>query len=186
MTPALPSRREPRYEEAVETYRGVLGTDPEYAPAHAGIGYALFQLKRYQEAVESLARSVSLRPESPAAADRHVAMGRALVELGRMEAAAEHFARALEIDSRNAKALDSFAVLRFRQQRYEEALRLYETLIETGEANAQVHANVGATLYYLDRPDEALRSLNRALSLDPNLARTGFEEMRDTLRQERQ
>ncbi len=179
-------RRQQRYEEAIERYRGVLEVDPEYTPAHAGIGYALLQLKRYEEAVESLARSVSLEPKSSADADSHVAMGRASAELGRTEAAAEHYARALEIDARNAKALDSFAVLRFRQQRYEEALRLHETLIEIGEANAQVHANMGATLYHLDRPDEALRSLDRALSLDPTLARSGFEEMRDTLRQERQ
>ena len=178
--------RQRRHEEAIETYRGVLEIDPEYAPAHAGIGYALLRLNRYEEAVESLARSISLEPESPEAADRHVAMGRASQALGRTEAAAERYERALEIDARNAKALDSFAVLRFRQQRYEEALGFHETLIEIGEANAQVHASMGATLYYLDRPEEALRSLDRALSLDPALARTGFGEMRDTLRRERQ
>ena len=179
-------RRQRRHEEAIETYRGVLEIDPEYASAHAGIGYALLQLKRYEEAAESLARSISLQPESPAAADRHVAMGRASEALGRTKAAAEHYERALEIDARNAEALDSFAVLRFRQQRYEEALRLYETLIETGEANAQVHANMAATLLSLDRPEDALRSLDRALSLDPALAGTGLGDMRDALRRERQ
>ena len=179
-------RRQQRYEEAIETYRRILKAVPEYAPAHAGMGRALYQLKRYEEAVESLARSVSLEPESPEVPDRHVAMGRASEALGRTEAAAEHYGRALEIDARNAEALDSFAVLRFRQQRYEEALRFYETLIEMGEANAQVHANMGATLAYLDRPEEALQSLDSALSLDPTLARTGLGEMRDALRQERQ
>ena len=106
--------------------------------------------------------------------------------LGRTGEAAEHDVRALEVDSRNASALDSLALLRLRQQRYEEALSLYEALIEMGEANAQVHANMGATLYSLDRPEEALRSLDRALSMDPTLARSGFEELRDTLRQGRQ
>ena len=178
--------RQRRHEEAIQTYRDVLKIDPDYVPAHAGIGYALLQLKRYEEAVESLARAISLQPGSPANADRRVAMGRAFQELGRMETAEEHYARALEIDARNAEALDSLALLRFRQQRYEEAIRLYETLTENGEANAQIHANMGATLYHLDRPDEALRSLDRALSLDPALARTGFQEMRDALRRERQ
>ena len=178
--------RQQRHEEAIERYRDVLEIDPEYASAHAGIGYALLQLKRYEEAAESLARSISLQPESADAADRHVAMGRASEALGRTEAAAEHYERALEIDARNAEALDSFAVLRFRQQRYEEALRLYETLIETGEANAQVHANMAATLLSLDRPEDALRSLDRALSLDPALAGTGLGDMRDALRRERQ
>ena len=177
-----------RNEEAIQWYRGVLQIDPGFAPAHAGIGYALLGLERYAEAVESLARSVSLEPESPAAADRHVAIGHASLELGRVEAAAEHLERALAIDSRNARALDALALLRFRQQRYDEALRLYEMLIDIGEGGAQVHANLGATLHYLGRPEEALRSLERARALDPTLemAGTGVEESRGTSQQEQE
>ena len=179
-------REQQRYEEAIERYRNVLDVDPEHGPAHAGMGYALLSSKRHREAVESLARSISLEPDASDAADRHVALGRAFMGLGRTEAAAENMERALEIDSRNATALDSLALLRFQQQRYDEALRLYETLIEVGAANAQTHVNMGATLYHLDRPAEALRSLDRALSLDPDLVRTGFNEdaltkMRDML-----
>ena len=167
-------REQQRYEEAIDTYRGILETDPGYAPAHAGIGYALLGLTRYEEAVESLARAISLQPELPTHANLHAGIGEASQRLGRTEVAAEHYARALTIDSRNANALDSLALLRFRQQRYEEALRLFEAFIEIDEANAQAHVNMSATLYYLDRPDEALRSLDRALSLDPTL-RTRFE-----------
>ena len=179
-------RRQQRYEEAIERYRDVLEIDPGYAASHAGMGYAFLRLGRHEEAIESLARSVSIEPESPAASNRYVAIGRASQELGQSLVAAEHYERALEINPRNTKALDSFAVLRFRQQRYEEALSLYQAFVEIGEANARVHANMGAALYYLDRPDEALRNLDRALSLDPTLAGTGFEGMRDALRQERQ
>ena len=174
-------RRQQRHGEAIEAYRDVLEIDPEYAPAHSGMGYALLRLERFEEALASLARSASLQPESPEAADRHAAMGRVYQELGRSEEAARQYERALAINPGNANALDSFAVLRFGQQRYEEALSLYESLIKIGEDNAQAHANKGATLYYLGRPDEALRSLDRALSMDPSLARTGFGEMRDTL-----
>ena len=177
-------RRQQRFEDAVEAYRNVLEIDPEYETGHAGMGYALFQLERYEEALESIERSISLRPESPEAADRHVAMGRASLELGRMEAAAKHYERALQIDSENTKALDSFALLRFEQRRYEEALGLYQALIEIGEASARVHANMGAALYYLGRPEQALSSLDRALAMDPALGRTGFREMRDMLVQQ--
>lgn len=181
-------RRQQRYVEAIETYRGILETDPEYAPAHAGIGYAMLQSRRHEEALESLAQAIALQPESPDAVDRHVSMGRSLEALGRTEAAEDHYADALEIDPRSATALDSFAVLRFRQQRYEEALGFYGTLIEIGEANAQVHANVGVALYNMGRREEALASLERALALDPDLevARTGVETLRETLEEEQQ
>ena len=175
-----------RPEDAIERYRDVLEVDPEFASAHAGIGYALSQQKRHEEALEWLARSVSLEPMSPAAAGRLVMMGQACEALGRPEEAAEHYARALQIDSRNAAALDSLALLRFRQQRYEEALGLYETLIQIDDANAQAHVNMGATLDLLDRPEEAAGSLRRAISLDPALAGSSVEEMRDALRREQQ
>lgn len=181
-------RKQRRYEEAVEAYRRVLDIDPAYVPALEGVGYALFPLKRYEEAVESLTQAVSLQPpESPAAVDHFFLMGQALEELGRMDAAAEHYESAFEINPRSAKTLNSLAALRFRQQRHEEALRLWETLVEIGGADAQVHANVGAVLSLLDRPEEALRSLDHALSLDPDLevARTGVEYLRETLRRGR-
>ncbi len=174
-------RRLQRLEEAIDAYRDVLEIDPDHAPALARIGYALLGVGQFEEALASLSRSASLQPESPDAADRHAAMGRACQALGRLEEASEQYELALTIDPDNAISLDAFAVLRFGQQRYEEALSLYESLIEIGQANAQAHANMGVTLYRLDRPEEALRSLDRALSMDPALARTGFGEMRDML-----
>ena len=173
-------RRQRRYVEAIETYRGMLKTDPDSAPAHAGIGYAMLQLKRHDEALESLAQAIALQPGSSDAVDRHVVMGRTLEALSRTEEGARHYADALKIDPRSATALDSFAVLRFRQQRYEEALALYGTLIEIGEANAQVHLNMGATLHRLDRAEEARRSIERALELDPSLAVNGPDLIPDT------
>ena len=178
-------RKEERHEEAIDRYRRVLEIDPGFAYAHAGIGYAMFSLQRYDEALDWLGRSVSLEPESPAAADRRSMMGRSYEALGRTEEAADQYGRALEADPRNAGALDALALLRLRQERYEEAIRLYETMIETGSGNAQVHANVGVALYSLDRRDEAVESLDRALSMDPGLAGAGFQELRDALRQGR-
>ena len=101
-------------------------------------------------------------------------------ELGRTEAAAEHYAGALQIDPRASEALDRFAMLRFGQQRYAEALELYRTLIEIDGGSAQTHVNLGATLYYLGRVDEAARSFEHALSLDSALesARNALEQLR--------
>ena len=175
-------RKQDRHEEAIERYRTVLEIDPRFTYAHAGIGYASFSLQRYGEALEWLAQSVSLDPGSPAAADRYWMMGQASEALGRTDAAIEHYTHALEIDSRNAGALESLAMLRTRQQRYEEALRLYGRLLEIDDTEAQVHANVGTILYSLGRHDEALRSLDRALSMDPSLDGTGIAELRDSLR----
>ncbi len=178
-------RRQQRYREAIEAYRKVLEIVPDFAAAHAGIGYALLQLESHEEALESLARSISLEPQSPSAVDRHVTMGQAYEALGRTEEAATHYARALEVDPRNVTALNSLAWLRFQQQRHEEAIKIYETVVEIDDANAQVRVNMAAILDYLGRPVEALQSLERAMSLDPALAETGLQEIREALREKR-
>ena len=87
------------------------------------------------------------------------------------------------IATRDAEALDRLALVRFGQQRYAAALDLYRKVVEIKPGSAQTHANLGATLYYLGRVDEAIRSLEHALSLDPALetARTALEQIRQTL-----
>ena len=181
-------RKQNRYEEAIASYRTALELDPEYAPAHAGLGIALFQWEHYEEAVEAMEKAVALQPELPVAGSLHRFMGIAWQEMGRPEAAAKQYERAVRIDPRDTEALDRLAMVRFKQQRYEEALALYRTMIEINPDSAQTHSNLGTSYYYLDRPADALRSFERALSLDPTLesARTGLEQVRKALQQRRQ
>ena len=87
--------------------------------------------------------------------------------------------RWLELDPHDTEVIDRLAALRFAEQRYEEAYRLYRTLAEITPDSAQTHSNLGATLYYLGRSEDALRSFERALSLDPDLepARAGVRAL---------
>ena len=178
-------RKQARYEEALPAYRAVLEIDAEYALAHAGMGDALFRLGRHAEAIDALAQAVTLQPDLPMAGSLHRLMGRAAQELGRPEAA-DYFERAVQIDPRDADALDRLAMLRFGEQDYEVAFGLYRNLLEINPDNAQTHSNLGATLYYLGRLEEALQSFERALSLAPELetARTGRDQLRRIVRQE--
>lgn len=64
--------------------------------------------------------------------------------------------------------------------RYEQALELYRRLAEIRPEGAQIHANLGAALYFLGRVDQAVRSFEHALALDPTLetARAALEKIR--------
>ena len=138
-------RKRQRFDEAVEYYRAAIEVNARLAPAHAGLGNALFFTARYEEAVESLARAASLGLEPAQAGPVRRLMGMALHELGRLDEAAEEYDRALRIDSRDTQALDRLGMLRFAQQRYEEALGLYRTLAEIEPGTANTHANIGVT-----------------------------------------
>ena len=178
--------RQQRFEEALAKYREALSINPDYAPAHAGMGEALVRLGRYEEALRALERALAVGPSDWALTGvLQRLMGQAAAELGRPEAATGHFEGALQFDPYDEEALDRLALVRFRQQRYEAALELYERLLEVIPEAAQAHANRGATLYHLGRIEEAVRSLEHALSLDPALesARAALEGIRNTLRQ---
>ena len=178
-------RQRHRLERAMESYREAIETDPEFAPAYAGLGIALFRSERHAEAVEVMTRALRLRPDLPVAGALRVFIGRAHQSLERPEAAVESYEQALETHPRNTDALDRLAMLHFGQRRYEMALGLYRKLAELMPSGAQTHANLAATLYHLGRPAEALRSFERALSFEPELpmAKTGAEHMRRILKQ---
>ena len=156
-----------RIDAALDAYREALELEPNYAPALAGMGAAMFQLQRYEDAVDTLGQALAIDADLPEASSLYCLMGRAQHELGYPEEAAEQFERCLALDPRAAEALDHLALLRFRAKRHEEALDLYRRLVEARPAAAGTHANIGIVLIALERYDEAVRSLERSLALDP-------------------
>ena len=179
-------RKEGRFGDALKAYRAVLDMDPDYAMAHAGMGDVFFRLGRYEAAIESFERSLQLDPAQASAAIRLILMAKSMEKLGRAGAAVEYYERAVELEPGSAKALDHLASSRFGQKRYEEALSLYLSLLEALPDSARTHANIGAVLYHLDRPREALQSFERAVSLDPGLETelVYLEQLRASLRRD--
>ncbi len=174
-------RTQGRHEEAIASYRAALRADAGFTPSYAGLGIALFQAERYEEAFEALQQALRLQPDLPiAGSSLRVFLGRTAQALGRPDAA-DHFARAVRDDPGDYEALDHLASARFAQQRHEDALALYRTMIELDPDNATIRSNLGAVLFHLGRPDEALVSIERALALDPDLeaARIGLQAVRD-------
>ncbi len=179
-------RRQQRYDEAVALYREVVELDSGSAAAHAGIGLSMFELKRHEEALQSLERALGINPDLPEAPSLHRVTGQALQALGRLEEAAPQFERALELEPRDAVALDHLAFIRVNEGRHDEALVLYRALLDINDANATAHANMGITLFNLGRYAEAVQSLQRSLELDPeqSTARNALAEARRRARAE--
>ena len=133
-------RKQDRYAEAVEYYGAALKSDARFALAHAALGDALFRLARYDEAIEPLERAIDLQVDS---------------------------SRTRSSQKLLAQARNRLATLRFEHQQYEEALDLFQSLVEMDPQNASAHTNTGVVLYHLGRFEDALQSFDRALALDP-------------------
>jgi tetratricopeptide (TPR) repeat protein len=81
-------------EERVVRLRELLENDPEDASGWFGIGRALLDLDRPDEAVDPLRRAIAFKADYTAA---HRDLGRALLESGAAVEAAEVFARAISL-----------------------------------------------------------------------------------------
>ncbi|MXX75496.1 MAG: tetratricopeptide repeat protein [Holophagales bacterium] len=173
-------RAQQRLDAALAAYEEALELDPGFAPALAGMGALMFQLERHEEAVVLIDRALATDPALPEATALLRLSGRELQALGRPEEAAERFARVLAINAADTEALDHLAFLTFHGERYDDALDLYRALAETDAANAGTRTNIGITLLKLARYDEAIRTLEEVISLDPGQesARVALEEAR--------
>ncbi|MYC69347.1 MAG: tetratricopeptide repeat protein [Gemmatimonadetes bacterium] len=158
-----------RYEEALEATRIAVEQASVFSQAHTNLAEILSKLGRYDEAMNALAQAVALDPSSSQAAELHFRMGQMARENGQFEAAAEHYMHTLKADPHHAEALHWLATLRAQQQRYEEMLELLQRFVALHPNDAATYSNMGIALVFLGRNDEALRSFDQALSLDPTL-----------------
>ena len=108
-------------------------------------------------------------PDFPLAPTLHYLTGQALRELGRYDEAEEHYENALRTGPGFKEAINGLAELLLVQERYGEALDRYRVLAQIEPENAPTHSQIGIALFKTGRPEEALASFDRALSLDPTL-----------------
>ena len=54
----------------------------------------------------------------------------------------------------------------FASQQYQQAANAYERLLALDPQNAEIYNNLGLTLHYLGRSDEALRRLNEGIAVN--------------------
>ena len=181
--------RKQRHEEAVAAYRRLIEINPRSAAAHSGLGIALYYMGRTDEALQSIDRALAIDPTfEEALINRkgmpqiraHADAGVALMAQGKFDDAEKHLRHVLNLDPRYAIALQNLALLQLKRQHYDEALEHYRRLIETNPDNAAAHSGLGIALYHLGKIEDALASLDRALSLDPTLedVRVNREVMR--------
>ena len=98
-----------RLDEAVAGYRRALSLPSLTVPhvAHQNLGYALYALKRYREAEQSLRFALSLEAQEPTMAATYVNLGLVLIADGRREEAKAMFRRARELAPNSASARDA-------------------------------------------------------------------------------
>lgn len=143
--------------------------NPEQAAAHASLGNALKDLRRFEEAVASYDMAIAI---DPANAEVHFNRGNALKKLKRLDEAIGSYDRAIAARPGHAKAHANRGAVLNELKRTEEAIASYDRAIAIRPDHAGAHFNRGNALKDLSRMVEAVASYDRAIALKPGNAET--------------
>ncbi|MGB7442146.1 MAG: tetratricopeptide repeat protein [Coleofasciculaceae cyanobacterium] len=140
--------------------------DPEFSSGlFLWVGYSLYQLGQYEEALASYEKALEIKP------DLHEAWynrGVALYKLGRYEEAIASYEKALEIKPDNYAAWNNKGNALGELGRYEEAIASYERALEIKPDNYAAWNNRGNALGELGHYEEEIASYERALEIKPD------------------
>ena len=133
----------------------------------------------YVDADKWLTRSLELAPSD---SEGWYYLGRAKYNENRFEEAVNAFDQCLKLDRKNVKAEDNRGLSLQGLSRNDEAIAAYRTAIswqaELQAKNPGPFINLGSLLLELNRPEEAIASLNEALAIPPETYRSqGMAEL---------
>ena len=148
-------------------------------------GMLAMREERWQESAELFAQSVDRQPDDLSKGLASFYAGYALSMNGNWKGAEGFFARAAERCPGMKEYTNYLGVALFKQERYEEAARAFETSLAWDKGSVMDLANLGMCELRLGRLEAAAEHLASALELDPGLefARKALEEI-EGLRQQ--
>ncbi len=152
-----------RLAEAIALYDKAIELDTELWGAHYQKGVALLQLGKPIDAEKSLRRAVEIEQEFAAA---HAALADALLALDRAAEAIAEYRRAFEIDAELVQARANFAVALWRTGSFAEADRELSMIERQNAATADTHTLHAEVYLKLNRPTDAARSFDLAITAD--------------------
>lgn len=168
---------ERKWPEAIDAYKLAIRLDPNYAPAHAGLGDAYFNSGNSELALAAYKDQVRVAPND---AQAHFDLGYFYNAMGRHGEAFAPLVRATNLDPNFAEAFYGIGYAYLRGEEFEKsvsylksAIRLKPDYAEAYYGLGQVYAKQGKT----ELANEQLRKLN---ALDAKLARKLEKEMQAT------
>ena len=152
------------YRDNETLNRHIISLNPQARGAHYGLGKALYEQERYEEALTPARVAVERRPDF---FEAHVNLGAVLRELGRFEEAEQHLRRAIALNPLGQDAHLNLGDTLYELGRYTEAGAVYRAAVEQRPDFFEAHVNLGAILNVLGRYEEAEQHLRRAIALNP-------------------
>ncbi len=151
-------------ERAVEFIDAALALDPAHYESLNLLGTIRFQAKDYAAAADALERCLAIKPDLVVAFNTLGSTRQAMNDSARAE---EAFLRSYAVDS-NAFAAFSLARIYLAQKKLPEALDAIDKAASKSPRESGVHNLRGVILNQMERYEEAVQSLETAVTIAPN------------------
>ncbi len=144
------------FEQTVTVLNQVIRLDPQNAPAHFSLGITLEAMHDWSGAAEHYATAHEIDPGNNEYQQALLSL-KDKSEKGREK----------ELEKQKQSAMSAEASEAFKQQRYEEALSLYQSLEKESPKLAFVKYNIGTIYIIFKKPNDALNYYKEAHKLEP-------------------
>ena len=156
-----------KYPEAQAQYESAIDLQPSFAAAHCNLGLALRLQGLYDEAIKSYQTALQYEPDDVATLSNLIAAMRASGKLDEILEPLRHLA---ELKKDDVEVLSELANMLLRRRQYEEAIPVYQKIIQLDPGLAGDFYNLGLCYFSLDKLDTALTTWLTALAHDADNA----------------
>ncbi len=152
-------------ETALSYLEEVIKKNPLYAEAYSLISHCNNELRRWNEAIESSKKAISIKPDYIYG---YINLGKAYLGLEKYNEAIAVFLQAIRIKPDEAAAYFGLGAAYDFLGRYREAIEAYKQTIRIKPDVPQVYYYIGLAYFNLDRWNEALDSFKQAIRIKPD------------------
>lgn len=165
------------WSDSLTLWTDAAAKSPGNAAAQEGLCFALYEARRFPEALSACERALAL---DASRVDARVNRATTLLVLGRASEAISEFDTALAMRPGDAGALVNRGLTCMTLGRTEEAIRSYRRAISVHPDNAEAHNMLGVALFRSGDPEAARSHLEEAVRLAPDALeyRTNLEVVR--------
>jgi tetratricopeptide (TPR) repeat protein len=161
-----------QYAAAVPYLRTAAANDPQNLQFRLLLAHGCLQSRQFQCVLDTYREILTLNAES---AEADMLAGEALDEMRNHAAAIEQFRAAVKADPREPNVHFGLGYLLWTQNQFEEAAQEFQAELVNVPDHAQALAFLADSYIQLNRPDEAMPLIQKAIEIDPNFARAHLD-----------